>query len=336
MEDASVRNPREKAGFLSLLTFFWMNDIMKLGSKQPLEEKHLFPVETSNQAERLVADLEREWLVEERASEQNGTKPRLWRAMMRVISYREYITMALLRSLYTITFIALPGIVSYFLRSISTASDISYKTTLPFVIGISLVAITRSTGQAQATFNMELIATRMKILNLNRSILEDTISENTINLVSNDAQAIELSGIAVYDISFSVLDIIASMALLWYLVAWQAMIGATVFLAVAAYGSYAAHKAGKIRHQSAAVADKRLEMMKDIITGIRVVKMYAWEWNFRDLVAQIRRKEISLIRIRGFFVSSIYALFFTSSAIAGFISVTTLLLTDTEKYTNVV
>ena len=163
MEDASVRNPREKAGFLSLLTFFWMNDIMKLGSKQPLEEKHLFPVETSNQAERLVADLEREWLVEERASEQNGTKPRLWRAMMRVISYREYITMAFHRSLYTITFIALPVIVSYFLRSISTASDISYKTTLPFVIGISLVAITRSTGQAQATFNMELIATRMKV-----------------------------------------------------------------------------------------------------------------------------------------------------------------------------
>ena len=55
MEDASVRNPREKAGFFSLLTFSWINDILKLGSKQPLEEKHLFPVETSNQAERLVA-----------------------------------------------------------------------------------------------------------------------------------------------------------------------------------------------------------------------------------------------------------------------------------------
>ena len=94
------------------------------------------------------------------------------------------------------------------------------------------------------------------------------------------------------------------MALLWYLVAWQAMIGATVFLAVAAYGSYAAHKAGKIRHQSAAVADKRLEMMKDIITGIRVVKMYAWEWNFRDLVAQIRR--LQLVFMFSFSVSKLY------------------------------
>ena len=40
------------------------------------------------------------------------------------------------------------------------------------------------------------------------------------------------------------------------------------------------------------------------------------------------RKEISLIRIRGFLVSSIYALFFSSSAMAGFISVTTLLFKD--------
>ena len=79
------------------------------------------------------------------------------------------------------------------------------------------------------------------------------------------------------------------MILVWYLVAWQALIGASFFLLVFAYGSFAAHKAGKVRHQSAAVTDQRLEIMKEIITGIRVVKMYAWEGNFTDLVAQIRR-----------------------------------------------
>ena len=119
--------------------------------------------------------------------------------------------------------------------------------------------------------------------------MEGTISENTINLVSNDAQTIEQMGIAVYNFFLVPLDILASMILVWYLVAWQALIGASFFLLVVAYGSFAAHKDGKARHQSAAVTDKRLEIMKEIITGIRVVKMYAWEWNFADLVAQIRR-----------------------------------------------
>jgi len=71
------RNPRETAGFFSLLTFSWLNSILELGSRQPLEEKNLFTTETSHQAERLVGDLEKEWLAEERASEQNRRKPRL-------------------------------------------------------------------------------------------------------------------------------------------------------------------------------------------------------------------------------------------------------------------
>ena len=71
------------------------------------------------------------------------------------------------------------------------------------------------------------------------------------------------------------------------------MIGASIFLLVSMYNSIAASKAGKIRNKAAAQTDKRLTVIKEIVTGIRVVKMYAWEWNFRDLIAQIRRFEPS-------------------------------------------
>ena len=89
------------------------------------------------------------------------------------------------------------------------------------------------------------------------------------------------------------LDILCALALMWYLVAWQAMIGASIFLLVSVYNSIAASKAGKIRNKAAAQTDKRLTVIKEIVTGIRVVKMYAWEWNFRNLIAQIRRFEPS-------------------------------------------
>lgn len=42
MEDLSVKNPQNQAGFLSSLTFSWMTGILKLGYKQPLEDKHLW------------------------------------------------------------------------------------------------------------------------------------------------------------------------------------------------------------------------------------------------------------------------------------------------------
>ena len=163
MEDALGRNPKDKAGFLSLLTFSWLSNVLKLGSKQPLQEKHLFAVEAQYQAERLVADLEREWLAEERWSEQNRTKPRLWKAMMRVIPRKDYITVAFLRFLYMITFHVLPLMIWFFLRSISTSSEMSYKTTLPLVIGISLIAITRSLCASHGSLKTETIAIRLKV-----------------------------------------------------------------------------------------------------------------------------------------------------------------------------
>lgn len=50
-----------------------------------------------------------------------------------------------------------------------------------------------------------------------------------------------------------------------------------------------ARKAAKLRDKAAAFTDERLVVMNEIISGIRAVKMYAWEWNFRDAVWNLRR-----------------------------------------------
>ena len=163
MVDTLVRNPKDQATFLSQLTASWINDVLKLGSKQPLEEKHLLAVGTSYQAETLVADLEREWLAEERASEQNRTKPRLWKAMMRVIPRRDYVIVALLRIFYFIAFNIFPLIVWFFLKSISTSSEISYKTTFPIIIGIALVTFIRTLCSNHGIFKMDIISTKLKV-----------------------------------------------------------------------------------------------------------------------------------------------------------------------------
>ena len=161
--DTPVRNPRKKADFFSLLAFSWMNNVLKLGSRQPLEEKHLPPVETSFKAETLVADLEREWLAEERTSELNRTKPRLWRAMMRAIPCRDYVTVAFLRMLYAVAFHLFPLIIWFFLKSICSSSEINYKASLPFVIGMPFVAFTRTLCSIHGRFKAEMITTRLKV-----------------------------------------------------------------------------------------------------------------------------------------------------------------------------
>lgn len=46
-----------------------------------------------------------------------------------------------------------------------------------------------------------------------------------------------------------------------------------------------------LRLRVVAVTDKRTTMMNEILSSIRLIKMYAWEEPFEDKVKEIRKKE---------------------------------------------
>ena len=43
------------------------------------------------------------------------------------------------------------------------------------------------------------------------------------------------------------------------------------------------------RLKAAKLTDKRVKVMNEVISGIRVIKMYAWEYAFSHVVADIRK-----------------------------------------------
>ena len=47
------------------------------------------------------------------------------------------------------------------------------------------------------------------------------------------------------------------------------------------------------RSKTAVLTDERIKMMNEIISGMRVIKMYTWEESFTKLVAEIRRYSLS-------------------------------------------
>ena len=121
------------------------------------------------------------------------------------------------------------------------------------------------------------------------------MSGNTINLVSNDAQKIEKSLQKLGYALSAPLELITSLVILWYLIGWQALVGAALFVIQIAFQILMASKAAKLREKAAAFTDERLVVMNEIISGIRAVKMYAWEWNFRDIVCDLRRYLLVII-----------------------------------------
>lgn len=58
--------------------------------------------------------------------------------------------------------------------------------------------------------------------------------------------------------------------------------------------------AAKIRLKTALRTDKRLKFMNEIIQGVQVIKMYAWEKVFATNVAKVRQRELNMLRQSGF------------------------------------
>ena len=73
------------------------------------------------------------------------------------------------------------------------------------------------------------------------------------------------------------------------IVGWVIFVGSTVLIAMIPFQMWMARKFSQFRLETAKKTDIRIRLMNEIIAGIRVVKMYAWEYSFAKLVNQARK-----------------------------------------------
>ena len=124
---------------------------------------------------------------------------------------------------------------------------------------------------------------------LKRSEIQKIITGKTINLVSNDAQKFERLVYCIHLSCFAPIDILGSCILLFLLIGWRALLGVSFYIVILFFISKMSTETGKLRNKTAAATDRRLELMNEIVAGIRTVKMYAWEWNFTRAIKELRR-----------------------------------------------
>lgn len=67
------------------------------------------------------------------------------------------------------------------------------------------------------------------------------------------------------------------------------LVGVVVILVFILIQSYLGPKSGEIRGKTAEVTDKRINLMSQMINGIKVVKMYSWEKSFSSKMDIVRK-----------------------------------------------
>ncbi|XP_034488877.1 multidrug resistance-associated protein 4-like [Drosophila innubila] len=129
-----------------------------------------------------------------------------------------------------------------------------------------------------------------------------------INLLSNDVNRLDNGFVFMHWIWILPIQAVLTAYIIWLHIGVPALIGVVGLLLTVPLQSALSKLTSVFRMRIAERTDARVGFMNELVQGIQVIKMYAWEKPFQAVVAEARRCEIQQIRyasyLRGFYLST--------------------------------
>uniref|UniRef100_A0A4W3HUW2 Multidrug resistance-associated protein 1 n=1 Tax=Callorhinchus milii TaxID=7868 RepID=A0A4W3HUW2_CALMI len=316
--------PESKASFLARITFWWFTELTILGYKRPLEAKDLWSLNENDTSEKIVPELVYEWKKESNKEHENenteqsevlliqkkqNMEPSLLKALCR--AFGPYLMISFFFKIFHdgfddfIVFLnrLLLGFVNnhfapvwqgyfyailLFICAFVQTLFLHQYFHICFVTGMRL-----KTAIIGAVYRKALVIT-------NEARKTSTIGE-IVNLMSVDAQRL-MDLITYINMMWSApLQVTLAMYFLWQNLGPSVLAGVAVMILLVPINSMIAMKTKDLQVTQMKEKDNRIKLMNEILNGIKVIKLYAWELAFKEKVMQIRRKELKVLKNAAYF-----------------------------------
>lgn len=155
--------PRDGASWLSIIFFWWMNDVLRLGSKRPLTKEDLFSLLEDYKAEAVVKKAGKCWLDELRRSQSENRKPRLWKAMLRLIPWKSAVIMIVLRTFWASSFAFQPMCLWLVLKTLNDEPNMDMKFAIMSVALLGATTLVKVISTHHYDYLTELWALKLKV-----------------------------------------------------------------------------------------------------------------------------------------------------------------------------
>ena len=130
----------------------------------------------------------------------------------------------------------------------------------------------------------------MQALLLSKQALSKFTTGQVIDLISNDVQRLEGETVTwIFFGVFSFLKLAVVTVLLVYLFGWQTLMGVFFLCILVPYFAGLSYVSAAMRLRTAAVSDRRISLMNQVVSGIRAIKTHAWEDEYREKIKHTRR-----------------------------------------------
>ena len=146
--------------FFSLLTLWWMNSIFKIGSRRPLNQSDVLPLNEEDRTRDLTERLQKEWNYHvQECNDTEGKQPKMWKCVLKTISCKEILYLMSFWFIESICRVSQPLVLGLVLRLLSSTEkdrSLTYSCCLLLALGGLSTACTH-----YSAYRLELLGMRL-------------------------------------------------------------------------------------------------------------------------------------------------------------------------------
>ncbi|XP_004859793.1 canalicular multispecific organic anion transporter 2 isoform X4 [Heterocephalus glaber] len=321
------RCPEASAGFLSRLTFWWFTSLAILGYRRPLKDQDLWSLNEEDCSRQVVQQLLEAWQKQERqtagakAAEALGKKvsaedevllgsqPRarkpsfLWALGITFAS--SFLTGSFFKLIQDLLSFVNPQLLSMLIRFIPNPEAPSWWGFL--LAGLMFVSSMTQTLVLNLCYQCVFVAALRirtgiigviykKALLITNSVKRESTVGEIVNLMSVDAQRFMDVFPFLFLLWSAPLQVSLAIYFLWQILGPSVLAGVALMVLLIPLNSAVAMKMRAYQVQQMKFKDSRIKLMSEILAGIKVLKLYAWEPSFLEQVESIRQSELRVLR----------------------------------------
>uniref|UniRef100_A0A8K9XWT5 ATP-binding cassette, sub-family C (CFTR/MRP), member 9 n=1 Tax=Oncorhynchus mykiss TaxID=8022 RepID=A0A8K9XWT5_ONCMY len=324
LQDLGVRFLQPFVNLLSKATYWWMNPLIIGAHKRPIELKKIGKLPIAMRALTNYLKL-KDAYEDQRNAEDPEKAPSIWRSMYRAFG-RPILLSSTFRYLADLLGFAGPlciyGIVEHLNKKpvkegsvyFMSSNELLQNTSVLAVLLFLALVLQRTFLQASYYVTIEtginlrgalLAMIYNKILRLSTSNM--SMGEMTLGQINN-LVAIETNQLMWFlflcpNLWAMPVQIVMGVILLYYLLGTSALIGASVIVLLAPVQYLIATKLADTQKSTLDQSTERLKKTTEILKGIKLLKLYAWENIFCDSVEDTRGKELTSLRTFALYTS---------------------------------
>ncbi|XP_060527505.1 multidrug resistance-associated protein 1-like [Cylas formicarius] len=324
---AKKKNPEDSCSFPSRITFLYLDPMLFKGFRKPLQAKDMWDMRPDDSAEAIVPVFEgyfNKALAKSKNIEKEQRDKVSYKADGSRVEFKRHSkqkTASFLPALCKTVYF--PFLIGSAVKFIADVTQFANPQILGLLIGfvgsdeprwrgifyavlmfiVACVQTLLQNKQFDLMFKVGIrtrtaltAAIYRKALRVSNVARKEKTAGEIVNLMAVDAQKFQDLVLFLNLLWSSPFQICLAVYFLWQELGPSIMAGLAVMILLIPINGFIVNKNKKLQIKQMKDKDERVKLMNEILSGIKILKLYAWEPSFEQQVMKIRNKEVSTLR----------------------------------------